>query len=98
VQLKKNNEKIQIKFGNKLKVGIPSYEQMKSIGCTKEIGSCPQWSYGYLSERGYWTSTVNTSASNYAWFLYFSGYLFYGEVNNYLGIRPTITISKSSLN
>ena len=91
-------EKIQIKFGNKLKVGIPSYEQMKSIGCTKEIGSCPQWSYGYLSERGYWTSTVDSSASNHAWFLYFPGYIFSGEVTNYLGIRPTITISKSSLN
>ena len=66
------------------------------------------WLYDYLAYTtheipdvyGYWTSTPNSSDSNFAWYVRFNGKL-YSDTNMMgviFGIRPVITIPKSQIN
>ncbi len=51
------------------------------------------------STMGYWTSSPILSVANNAWYVRYAGRLYYSEVknNNYYGVRPVISISKSVL-
>lgn len=51
------------------------------------------------STMGYWTSSPILSVANNAWYVRYAGRLYYSEVknNNYYGLRPVISISKSVL-
>ena len=101
-------EKIQVKFGNKVTVGIPSYNQMTGIGCAKEYSSCPTWAYDYLHGTsnpvsniyGYWTSEFSIYADgHYAWSVNNSGsYNDTYSIDNESGLRPVINISRTLLN
>jgi len=106
-------EKIQIKFGSKVIVGIPSYEQVTAIGCSSSNESCPLWAYDYLDDssgdypkpnpvegvQGYWTSIAYPFETGRAWSVYFWGRVLGTDVDwdSINGIRPMITISKSEL-
>ena len=69
------------------------------------INSCTRWGCGVAGEwYGYWTSDSVANTSNQAWFVYKTGSL--GYKNNFdnnsmyidgMGIRPVITVLKSTL-
>ena len=70
-----------------------------SGGNSISISSAP-WLYSNLSSNGpfgYWTSTPNSSRSDLAWYVGYSGRLYDSFVDNDNGVRPVITVSKSQL-
>ena len=85
-------------------VSIPTKAQIEAA----YTESMPIWLYDYLSgtthpvsnSYGYWTASINTDYSNYAWFVYCIGDLSSGDVDYSVdyGVRPVITISKSLMN
>ena len=91
---------IQEKFKTDVKVGIPSYEQILAISDRDDLSD---WLFDYLffathsvdDKMGYWTSTPSSSTN--AWWIYYGGIGTAG-VNLPFDIRPTITLSKASVN
>ena len=94
-------------------VSLPTGQQIaNAIGNTSwtsggsdiDLSSAP-WLYGnlYTSSNtslpdGYWTSTPNSSYSNYAWRVGYRGGLYDNDVDDTdNGVRPVITVSKSQL-
>ena len=61
------------------------------------------WLYGNLNSSsapyGYWTASPRVDGSNHAWLVSYNGLVFNYNVSNdnYTGVRPVITISKSLL-
>lgn len=98
-------EHIQGEFGNSVTVSLPTYDQIYKAAGNKSSG-LPLWLYDnlYTSTNtslpsGYWTSTVSSSYSNHARHVFSNGSLGNYSVNAYnSGLRPVITISKSSMN
>ena len=96
-------EHIQGVFGNSVIVSLPSYDQIYKAAGYKET-ALPLWLYDNLYSDtnsslpyGYWTSTSYSIISTFAWYVIFDGYLASNIVYSDYGLRPVITISKSSM-
>jgi type IV pilus assembly protein PilA len=96
---------IQEIFGNDVTVSLPSYDQIYKAAGNKESG-LPTWLYDYLDGtehsvsglNGYWTSTAASSNSAAHGIGCAGGIGEYFVNQDFYGIRPVITISKSLMN
>ena len=82
-----------------LRVRLPMYNEVISVGCSSNSNSCPTWMGGNLSgDSGYWLldSALNTRDKAY----YIKTTKSIGELNitnNSVGIRPVIELNKNYL-
>ncbi len=85
---------------------ITMQEAMK-VGCTTSSVSCPVWMYNYLNgstgwngtntgdnNSEYWTMSANSSYSDFAWMVDFTGRLDDNLTTRNLGVRAVVVISK----
>ena len=78
-------------------ISLPSYDQIYKAAGNKTSGFST-WLYVNLN-NAYWTSSPYASNSGHAWLVYYVGLLLNYNVvdDNYSGVRPVITVSKSQL-
>lgn len=78
-------------------------EELKTLGCSEKIGSCPEWLYSSLSESntnknpyGVWTITTSNTFGDYIFTLFYTGSININVSSNdsSYGIRPIIVIKK----
>ena len=88
-----------------ISIDLPTYDQIYNVNNSASLSST-LWLYDNLDNdnateipRSYWTYTPNASNSYSAWVVYHSGVVGNDDASNKynVGVRPVITISKSSL-
>ena len=80
-------------------IKLPTKDQIE----VAYTGTMPKWLYSYTKTPvayGYWTASLGVVSSNAAWHVRYDGSAGDYDVDNALefGVRPVITISKSSIN
>ena len=89
-----------------LTIKLPTaYQIAEAVGQTfsgSVISELPSWLKSYTKTpvaSGYWTSTPNAENSFIAWSVSYDGIVDYNHVydDDYFGVRPVITISKSNV-
>ena len=85
------------------KARLITEEELKELGCTTKIGSCPEWLYSGLSSNntnknpyGIWTISTSNTIGDYVFTLFYTGNISTNISSNEssYGIRPIITIKK----
>lgn len=85
------------------KARLITEEELKSLGCTAKIGSCPEWLYSGLSSNntnknpyGTWTISTSNTIGDYVFTLFYTGNINTNISSNEssYGIRPVIVIKK----
>lgn len=88
-------------------VRLITIQELAMLGCTTTVGSCPVWTYNYLtsstsfggtenaSSSAYWTMSAISSTVEEAWWIYCNGKEDNTYVNNiYSGVRAVVLIDK----
>ena len=85
------------------KARLITEEELKELGCTSKIGSCPEWLYSGLSSSntnknpyGSWTLSTSNTIADYVFTLFYTGNINTNISSNEssYGVRPIITIKK----
>lgn len=90
-------------------VRLITIQELAMLGCTTTVGSCPIWTYNYLtsstsfggtenaSSSAYWTMSAISSTVGEAWWIYCNGKEDNTYVNNiYSGARAVVVVNKES--
>ena len=95
-----NKEGVEVSFSSASQIATASGKTFNN----SSILGLPTWLYGNLSSSsepyGYWTTTPLTNSTSHTWYVYYAGALYnsstYVSYSFYNGVRPIITLSKSS--
>ena len=92
---------IMLDLGNNLiSSNLITKEKLNDLGCSSIDNTCINSNYKWLYDSTYWTSSYFDGSPSIVWRIQNNGYFgsAYANYSNFTGVRPVITITRSSIN